>query len=697
MNRYLYIIMISLFGLFSVNHIFTFSFYIPIVTYLSLKNRKYLYLMFPLSFLGMYLFHFTFYLPYALFYGSLFLFTLLLRKNHLIAILLYDVAMHIMTTFLLENINFFYFFLSTFICILWSLFILICDDKRSIYSMAMLEMLISLVLTLSTIQIKIEQIPLGFYLGLYFSMYLSSKKQTLMSLLFSFILFFIFTYFHITSYGFFFPMVCFIYLLPKLYSRFIPLFMIAIGYFFYPTLFPISFFISLLILLVIFEITRPIMIQTVEEKKEMNQIYLQAYHQVEQELNSFALFLDKISNQFNKKEDHQLHNHIEELMNSFCFRCPSKMDCFKRNKSKLYFYFKSLFGEHIHEEIHCLYFEEMKAKAEYLLSRTTAEKNTSDIPKFTQSISYILRQYNVDHYQREEIEYHQCIELKKRFVQYGYSISYFQVEKIFLTDFQIDVGLYGIDFEKEKENLYELCRIFPFPISLVYKEQKKNKTYFSILPKVSYDVRYGYGSIALPGNQICGDNYLVKLQENSKVLAMISDGMGKGAQAGIESARTLHLLDEITKSQMSPETSLQILNTFYYLQDENERYSTLDFLEINRFNGEAFLYKAGATTTFIMHEDGSCDRFENEQLPFGFNEFIVSKKLQLKENDLIIMASDGVFENMENEDELEEYIRGIRMMEPQKITYEILNYVRYHKSIHSDDMSVITLKMILAM
>jgi serine/threonine protein phosphatase PrpC len=57
------------------------------------------------------------------------------------------------------------------------------------------------------------------------------------------------------------------------------------------------------------------------------------------------------------------------------------------------------------------------------------------------------------------------------------------------------------------------------------------------------------------------------------------------------------------------------------------------------------------------------------------------------------MASDGIFENIVNEEELEKFINGIKHLAPQKITYEILNYARKNKKRVGDDMSVISLKI----
>ncbi len=169
--------------------------------------------------------------------------------------------------------------------------------------------------------------------------------------------------------------------------------------------------------------------------------------------------------------------------------------------------------------------------------------------------------------------------------------------------------------------------------------------------------------------------------------------MGNGYLANQESNTTLKLVDKVTSTSLSTTTSLQILNTFYFIQDYLEKYSTLDFVEVDRNKGQILFYKMGASTSYLFHKNGSFEKIENENLPFGIEEIIETKNFELSDEDIIIMTSDGVFENMESDEELALYIKGIMHMSPQNITYEILKYAKEHKKKVDDDMCVITLKV----
>ncbi len=711
MNSLVYLLVIAFFGLFSVTKELGFCFYIAISIFFVFKNRYHFYLLFFISLISMFLFRFPFFVSYSIYNIFLFIYSLLPSFFHKeIITILYAWICHVITYFVyILSFDLLYFFISSLTLLLILFLFVICEKNKcktnkyfnGIFNyIDLITLVISIIICLYTKNIYIYNNiniiivePIGFYLGIFLVMYLSSTRKELISFIFSLIICYL--YYDISLYSFIFPLVSIIYSLSKKYSWLVSLSMIGIMHFIYPIYFSKSFLLIILSTIVLFEFIRPFIIIDFKEGTNINEMYKQTFQLINNDVLSFASFLDIIRNETFVPNDNIIKQNIQYVIQEVCFKCSKQEECFKRNKGKIYFYFQNLFR-------HNYFFDECVEKERieklnnlYNISENNID-NDSSFALITKNLANTLKQYSQNYLNNEQLDFNKLIEFKKKLIQYGYKISSLEIENIFLNDFKINIKIHHIEFSKEKECLemmfYDIFMIMPM---FIIEKQNKNIVNIVIVPKRNYDIRYGYGSIAQPGNQVCGDNYLVKEVRQNKMLAIISDGMGKGVEASIESSRTIRMIDHIMQTNMSTDTSLQILNTFYYLQDEDQRYSTLDFLEIDCINGDAFIYKAGATTTFIMHDDGSCERIENDQLPFGLNEMIISKKIKLRENDLIIMASDGVFENSKNELELEEYIRSIRMMDPQKITYEILNYVRY-QNIHSDDMSIIALKMVLS-
>ena len=156
---------------------------------------------------------------------------------------------------------------------------------------------------------------------------------------------------------------------------------------------------------------------------------------------------------------------------------------------------------------------------------------------------------------------------------------------------------------------------------------------------------------------------------------------------------TLNLVEDVIKLNLDSATALEILNSFYAIQDYLERYATLDLLEINRYTSQARFYKMGGTTSFVVKQAGEVEMIQNKNLPFGIDEQIESFEYELQNGDLILMSSDGIFENVESSEELLSLIKSIRHYAPQKIAYEIINYAINAKLKDKDDMTLIVLKV----
>ena len=308
--------------------------------------------------------------------------------------------------------------------------------------------------------------------------------------------------------------------------------------------------------------------------------------------------------------------------------------------------------------------------------------------------SNTIKKYVLDINSKKELSYLELMMLKNALIDYGFDITYYEIQKQFEDEFLIIVGIKNISFNESKEIIKTIASNFiEKDISIVfYKEENKN-IYINIIPKVKIDITYGFGSLSAEGVDICGDNYLIKELQNGKFVSAISDGMGKGYKAFVESDTTLKLINDIVSLNISTESALEILNTYYCVQDYLEEYATLDFVEINRYLKKANFYKMGASTSYIFKRNGNVEKIINKSLPFGIDEEIDQSQYNLDSGDLILMSSDGIFENIINVDDFLDFISNIKNYPPQRIVYEILNYTLTHKIQTKDDMSIIALKV----
>jgi len=58
------------------------------------------------------------------------------------------------------------------------------------------------------------------------------------------------------------------------------------------------------------------------------------------------------------------------------------------------------------------------------------------------------------------------------------------------------------------------------------------------------------------------------------------------------------------------------------------------------------------------------------------------------------MSSDGVFDNVVNEKELENIISGVTHLSVEKIVCKIIEYIKHDKILTNDDLSIIVLKVL---
>ncbi len=710
MNKYLNIAIVAVFGLLTYNYGLGYAFYIPLITYFALKNKQNLILILPFAIASLFFFQVGNYITFILLFVSLALYSYLFNQKTMVYNIAYVTIINIITYLMIKYIyhealdNFVIDIIAISIAPIIISFLLFNHEtpnniEKEIRSMSYNEVFIGIIIALGAAKTTYFDMSLGYILSFYFIMYYSSNRYTFSSLFYSVVLMFAFKYFYDLPYTIILPIISAIYVIPKLYSSLTLLSMILYCLVMEKDLIPLNIMIALMAIIIIFELSRPFSIMDNSKGLMVNNIYDKTITQVDNEVSSFALFLDKIVHNFADNEYYEeLGEAINVLVKTHCNRCSKQSECFSKNKGKLYYFYKNLILNN-KDDFFCLHYEELRLTS-YGLNKNLYAKNNyakDTLSTIMNSISNILRQYCVDHSLKEEIEYDKLYSLRQGLMDYGYSLSLFNVSKIFKNDFIVEVGLVGIVFTEEQKHIEAICNHYiQTQATVLYQKTSKNKTYFTVVPKTHYEVSYGYGSLAHIGNNVCGDNYLVKQLDSSKIIAIICDGMGKGVNANIQSTRALKLLDEITNAQITSETSLHILNSFYYIQDYQEKYSTLDFLEIDRQTGTALVYKAGATATYIIHEDGVIEKIENENLPFGLNEMIMSRTIQLNSNDLIVMASDGVFDNIINEKDFEDYIKSIRYMDPQKITYELLNYAKNTDVLNKDDMSVITLKIKVA-
>ena len=202
---------------------------------------------------------------------------------------------------------------------------------------------------------------------------------------------------------------------------------------------------------------------------------------------------------------------------------------------------------------------------------------------------------------------------------------------------------------------------------------------YSFIEDAKYTVIKGVKRVPFEADKN-GDNYSYVQLENGEFVAMLSDGMGTGAQAYDVSAMLVELLEEFLEAGFGRESALRLANSVLALDFGGAIYATLDFFHIDLFTGIGHLIKIGAAATFVKRQE-QVEMIVSTSLPAGVFGILEpdAVELHLKDGDLIVMVSDGVMDAVIVE-EKEQYIKELLMemdeQSPQEIAEQLIEQVR---------------------
>ncbi len=710
-----HLIIISFFSVLTVLMDIGYTLYLPVIFFYILKDYKYIYYIIPSSFLGLVIFSGT---SYLISYGILMILVLILMwimtkmtKGYYMYI---SIGLLNIISYLIVFGDFPYPWRFIILLVL-SIFVYIYFEKNIIdafnlktafYNHTYSEIILMIISILGALQVQIGILNIGFCLTILFTINATNTWKNIYAFIYALLIVLIEVWFFKIEEALFIPLIVALYCLPAIYPVIIlNVFLLAVICL--NTSYQDEVILSIMIISLICEVIDKIFYQEGLVKEDVREnIYTQVASNVSKEVLGFAEVLDKfvegikIPNEYNAN----ISEAIKTIVQKHCDKCPQKKNCFSQYKGEIYYFFRSMLLQKDLYDVSLRSFLNSccKSKELYETTRNLSYRidfkakgpNNNALIAQVSGVALALREYAVEMVSKEEVSYELLIKLKEKIESYGYSIVSYEIKRSFINDYLIVVGIKTLNqVECLREIKHITDELFKTSSTVVLTKQEEDIAFFQIMPELQIDILYGSGSISSDGEHICGDNYLIKTCENGKFVSAISDGMGKGYSAFYESDMTLNLVKDIIELNLNSQTSLEILNTFYVIQDYLERYATLDLLEINRYTKMARFYKMGGTTTYIIKNNGKIEKVVNQNLPFGIDENIEEYDCMLDDGDLILMSSDGIFENIIDEQDLERFLFKIKKDNPQKIVYELINYTNKQKLKTKDDMTLIALKI----
>lgn len=209
----------------------------------------------------------------------------------------------------------------------------------------------------------------------------------------------------------------------------------------------------------------------------------------------------------------------------------------------------------------------------------------------------------------------------------------------------ITISLKDIDFKKDTKE--SICAIIyeVLGVRCEYASVKRlNDEYVLLFCKESaFKATFGYATKIKTGEKVSGDSFNVIYSGKNKMIMVLSDAMGSGEKAHIQSKNAVSLFEKFINSGFNTDLALKILNSSFILKNENESFSTIDLCDIDLENNTLKFSKNGGASAYIK-SGGKVTKITSESLPIGIVKEAKAQKFSLPivSDSVIVLVSDGV-------------------------------------------------------
>jgi len=209
-----------------------------------------------------------------------------------------------------------------------------------------------------------------------------------------------------------------------------------------------------------------------------------------------------------------------------------------------------------------------------------------------------------------------------------------------------------------------------------------------------FSVRIGVAAHKRKNSSMSGDCGTYFKTEDGVLYVILSDGMGSGREAAIESGSVVRLLEKFIRAGIEADSALRTVNSALMLRNIDEGgFATLDLLEINLFTGEGNFYKCGAAPSYVR--DGKKIKcISGKVFPPGTGILPAAADktgLSFERGGVLIMLSDGAY-MPENDEWLRQEMMSYETGSPKELALKIAGFAA-DKNMENDDATVVVIEI----
>ena len=325
--------------------------------------------------------------------------------------------------------------------------------------------------------------------------------------------------------------------------------------------------------------------------------------------------------------------------------------------------------------------------------RRQQEENQSLLARQYAGITDILRQLGAEVTQDETAQ-----PLMERQVR-RYAAAFGWIDRVCaVRDSQgrLTVELYGegIDDIMKQGDGFSAGLSALLGVTLTAPEKKKGSQgiHVEMHERAPYRAVVGIGRQQKEGASVSGDNACYFLTDTGTACLLLSDGMGSGAAASLDSRMLITSLERFLRAGISVGDALHAVSPALRLRSDGMRFTTLDAFTLDLFSGRAENLKCGAAPTY-MRLNGRWTILPGTALPIGLaeeDELGDAVPLQMNDGDIVVLLSDGVTDGTDDK-----WVRQLLIAHagdsPKEIAAQLVNEAKGRG--HDDDRTVMVMKI----
>lgn len=199
-----------------------------------------------------------------------------------------------------------------------------------------------------------------------------------------------------------------------------------------------------------------------------------------------------------------------------------------------------------------------------------------------------------------------------------------------------------------------------------------------------------------------GDKHYTSYLNDGKFVVTISDGMGTGHKAAVESDAIVNLLGNFLEAGFDKTIAVKLVNSVMVMKSAHDAFATVDMCVIDLYTGQVEFIKNGAEASYIKHTDHT-ETVRAASLPIGIVSIVDIEAFArtLENGSVVVMTSDGVIGKNNDDLWLRELVESVDIdLKPDDLAQIILDEAIKRRGAADkagntldDDMTVICVKM----